>query len=432
MSEQFTPQLSDFLRDNPTINFIRYQWIDYTGILRARVVTTSHCRDLVLRSAPLPMSPVAMTSTAINEFMPDLIPTGVDLLYPDFTSLRPCLYAPGYASVMCFVSEGIGNVGFKRCPRTILRALLTRRRELEIKVGFEVEFKCLNIDGTDLEDCLKGWSTTTGLRNRCLPIIEEVVQILQQSGIEVQQFHTEGSKGMFEISTGPMLAMEATDALVYTREAIKTLFANRNIIATWHPSPQPKHSGVGAHVHLSILPATDGVSNDFLGGILSRLPALCAFSLPLDESYKRINDFMSEAGAYVAWGTENRDVPLRKIKTGHWEVRCCDGAANMYLVLATFIASGIQGIETGNGDLAWKDCLTCPSLLDEQRRALLGINKKLPTGLLESLTALEEFEWSKFGLADAATTYAKIKKHELTSLKKLNDDERRALLVRLF
>lgn len=433
MATPITPPLSvvdSFLRANPSIKFIRYQWVDYTGILRTRVLTTSHFRQLVLSSSPLAMSPVAMTATTINQFMPDLVPTGVDHIYPDLSSLRPLLYASQYAAVMCFVCEGIGKASFSRCPRTILSEIASRGKDLGIKVGFELEFRCLNPDGTSLEDCMASWSNSAAMRNRCWPIIEEIVNILTLSGIEVYQFHSEGTKGMFEISTGPLPVLEAVDAWIYARETIKTLFFKHNIIATLHPSPQAQHHGTGAHFHVSIS-ASESTCDSFLAGILDRLPALCAFALPLEVSYKRVNDFKSEAGAYVAWGTENRDVPIRKIRPGRWEVRCCDATANMYLALAGFLASGIQGAQS-SAKLVWKDCVGCPSSEDEAWRASAGIVKRLPANLSESLQALRGSDWVDLGMQSAATTFAKIKEREISTLQKMSEDDMRAIMIRNF
>ena len=377
------------------------------------------------------MSPIALTSTTTNGWMPDLVPTGIDHLHPDYSSLRPCLYAHGHAAVMCFVSEGTDNAGFSRCPRTLLYHAISMAEihGLEISVGFEIEFRCFNPDGTDIDECVGGFSTAAGLRNRCFSIIEEIVQVLEQSGIEVQQFHTEGTQGMFEISTGPRPPVEAIDAWIYTRESIKTLFWRNNIIATLHPSPATEHHGIAAQFHLSISPPNKVTAESFLAGILTRLPGLCAISLPLDESYRRVNDFESEAGAYVAWGTENRDVPIRKIRTGHWEIRCCDAAANLYLVLATFIKSGLEGLRTGM-ELEWKDFHGCPSNAEEQERVNSGIRGKLPKTLPESLNELEGYAWTGFEKAIAA--YVKIKRHELDSLRQSSYDQRRTLLLRHF
>ena len=68
-----------------------------------------------------------------------------------------------------------------------------------IKCGFEVEFICLNPDGTTLNDCMDVFSTAAGLRNPCF---QEIVLGLEAAGISVLQFHTEDNKPMFEISTG--------------------------------------------------------------------------------------------------------------------------------------------------------------------------------------------------------------------------------------
>ena len=424
--------LDSFLSRHTSIRYIRYQWVDYAGILRVRVLTISYCRRLAQSSSSLPMSPVALTSTTINQWMPDLVATGVDHIRADYSSLRPCLYAPKHASVMCFVCEGIGNVRFGRCPRTLLQTVLSTAagHGMEIKVGFEVEFRCLNLDGTDVEECMNGFSTAAGLRNHCFTIIEQVVELLEQSGIEVLQFHTEGCQGLFEISTGPLTVVEAIDTWIYTRETIKTLFSKNNLIATMHPSPRPDHHGTAAQFHLSVSTKNQASTDPFLAGILGHLPALCAFSLPLEESYKRVNDFKSEAGAYVAWGTQNRDVPIGQIRTGHWEVRCCDGTANMYLVVAAFIAAGLDGLKEGR-DLTWQDFHGVPSSANEQVRLKAGITKRLPTRLAESLKELEELDCNKLGMGQAAKTYAKIKREELSSLSTLGDNAR-ALLVRQF
>jgi glutamine synthetase len=56
----------------------------------------------------------------------------------------------------------------------------------------------------------------------------------------------------------------------------------------------------------------------------------------------------------------------------------------------------------------------------------------LPSELEESLNELEELDCNKLGMAQAAKTYAKIKREELSSLRTLRDDAKRALLVRYF
>ncbi len=46
----------------------------------------------------------------------------------------------------------------------------------------------------------------------------------------------------------------------------------------------------------------------------------------------------------MAWGTQNRETPLRRIKSGRWEIRCLDGLANMYFALSAILAAGMLGL----------------------------------------------------------------------------------------
>jgi glutamine synthetase len=428
-----TSILEPFLAAHPSIKYIRYQWIDYAGILRTRILPVAQCRRLAASSSPVAMSPVAMTAATLNEFMPDLVPTGVDLLFPDFSSLRSCHYAPGHASLMCFVSEGIGNVGFERCPRTILKKICENASEIgvEFKVGFEIEFRTFKTDGSVVEECIKGFSTAAGLRNTSFSIVENVVELLETAGIEVHQFHTEGAAGMFEISTGPMSPLQAVDAWVYTRECIKTLFARQGLLATMHPSPATEHSGVGTHFHLSMTPSTRHLADSFLAGMLAKLPALCAFALPLEESYRRVNEFRSEVGAWVAWGTQNRDVPIRKIESARWEVRCCDGAANLYLAVAAFIGSGLEGLQK-EMKLESRDFFGCPGSTTAEVLESMGIVRRLPTTLLQSLEALVPTDFQHFEMEASARMYKKIKTLEFESLRKISEKQKIHVLTRHF
>jgi len=128
-----------FFKGNPTIKFIRYQWVDYAGILRIRILPVSRCRHLLEHGSALEMSPVAITSSTITEFMPDVVPTGCDILIADFRSLKSCFYAPGHASVMCYVSEDHGGFGRERCPRTLLeRSMFAAGRGIKCRLSLFV------------------------------------------------------------------------------------------------------------------------------------------------------------------------------------------------------------------------------------------------------------------------------------------------------
>jgi glutamine synthetase len=93
-------------------------------------------------------------------------------------------------------------------------------------------------------------------------------------------------------------------------------------------------------------------------------------------------------GEWQAWGTNNKDVPVRKVRNGWFELRCIDYMSNMYLVLSSYIAAGLLGIETKE-PLVQKDCLGLPSWMSNDERQSLGIVKRLPPTSTASLMSLE-------------------------------------------
>jgi glutamine synthetase len=122
---------------------------------------------------------------------------------------------------------------------------------------------------------------------------------------------------------------------------------------------------------------SDGES--FIGGILKRLPALLAIGAPSVASYLRLIP-SSWAGPFACWGLENREAALRFITAGspNLEVKCFDGSANAYLVMAALLVAGAAGITEG---ARLPDPINVdPSTLDDV--------PMLPNALDQSLTAL--------------------------------------------
>ena len=174
--------------------------------------------------------------------------------------------------------------------------------------------------------------------------------------------------------------------------------------------------GVGAHVHISVHhsgvgkhPPSSSSSNDpsaslapaltptersFLQGLLTHLPALCAFTLPTPSSYGRVADHIFSGGTYAVWGTDNREASIRLAGgpgTYHFEVRTSDATASPYISFAAIIASGLLGV-LGGERLRMGDCPDNVSEMGEEERRKLGVDKarKLPTTIEEARKNLEE------------------------------------------
>lgn len=120
-----------------------------------------------------------------------------------------------------------------------------------------------------------------------------------------------------------------------------------------------------------------------------------------------------------------------KSPQGHWELRCCDGTANMYLVLTAYIASGVRRIESGM-TLSLKDCSGNPSHKVQEEWHGLGIQDQLPRTLRESLDVLKLCQWGGSDLQNAATRYWQIKTREMYDLGKLEEQERLRRMIRYF
>lgn len=350
--------LSDFLGSHPHVQFIRYQWVDLSGILRARCLHKTHALKLACTDQPLRCGPITLQALADNSIMPDLPRSGVHELHPDWSSLRTlgCARSAANATVMCSIIERLpqdeNRPNSSKCPRQALSEILNlaaRRWGIQFLVGFEVELVILqdNNNRKDGDPLLvplgsgPGHYCVASMREPSFQYLEECVTELISAGVSIQDFHVEGTTGQFEIALAPLPPIQAVDELVRVHDMVKTTVKKHGYIATMVPKLPQLHQGSGEHIHISLSP-TDH-EDSFLAGMLHHLPGICAVTMPFAQSYERVGRL--EAGERADWGTENRDVAVRKIEPGHWEIRCADATANMYLALATLLAAGLLGIK---------------------------------------------------------------------------------------
>ncbi|KAH7061985.1 hypothetical protein BKA63DRAFT_192552 [Paraphoma chrysanthemicola] len=245
-----------FFAQHTGVRFIRFQWIDLSGILRTRMVTRQHCEHLIESAQFLTVSVTLMLFPVSALQISKTPATGCAELRPNWASLRICMYTQAHASVMCSFYVRGADHPYSLCPHSTLEGVLHKAETAFNKtflVGFEVEFLVL----TDKYESIVGVnqittnSTTSGLRGKLLEALERIVSILEGSGITVQTVHTEGPSQL-EIATGPLPPLEAIASLVYTHETIKTVFASYDLHATMAPSVSSDGTTTGAHVHISM------------------------------------------------------------------------------------------------------------------------------------------------------------------------------------
>lgn len=426
---------AEFLANNPTILFFRLMWIDYYGITRARILTRSHISYLQQSKTPLSVSPGALNAPYVFE-RGRLPCAGAAKVHPDWASVRPCRFAPGHAQMMCYIREDYDGLFFEGDPRTILRRSISRAEYVhgrKVLVGFETEFFFLDPSSTPPTPIQNGnncWSMA-GLRGKHLEALEQIVRVLEESNVPVQQFHTENANGFFEIATSPMSPMDAVDALIYTHEAIKTIAVAHGLQATVFPKPSDVDVFAGMHAHVSITPTDE--EDAFLAGVLQLLPEISVLGMPNFDSHVRLRELSQTTGEWVSWGTEFRDVPVRKISPGHWEVRCIDGTANMYLVMGAILGAGCTGLEEKTR-LTWKDCQTSPGRMAWRMRLDHGIDTMLPKGLNNGLAILSNSAsgLKKICRRDFIDKWVYFKSREEDTCSDMSEAERKAVFLSVY
>lgn len=361
-----------FLDEYTSTQFIFVQWLDYLGQMRSRCVPIIEFTRLAKLGERIRISYGNLGTLQNDHFSPVCNPVGAIYLDLDFATLRPMQDlgpVKHTATVMAgFVDEDAKPLDL--CPRMSLQHFVQRFSEeykVEFLVGFEIEITfCKRNPPSETEtfaplDTMHAWGTFTDEQYiTSIPLMTDIMAALMSLGIGVQQMHSEAGLGQYEFVLPPLPPVHAVDTLIQSRQCISQIAATHNLRATCYPTPFPG-VGTAAHAHISFNSNTlqpDELAKldmPFMASVIDHLPSLCAFTMPQAASYGRVIDDSWTGGTWIAWGTENREAPLRKSGTSRWEVRCLDGCANMYLALAAVFAAGLLGVRNGT-EMKIKDC----------------------------------------------------------------------------
>jgi glutamine synthetase len=421
-----------FFAHNASIEYVRYQWVDYSGVLHAKVIPKAYCLSMETNDKRVSLAQnclIVPISTA-----PDCFPVGPQRweLSPDWSSLRVCHFKPNHAMVMCFLTqvEPPGGAPFEKCPRQALyRAMDAFGDETRVLIGYEIEFVLLD-EHANLASSLDrntGFASMAGLRGEGLLIMEEVCEALRKSDIAVQDFHTEIAD-QFEVVLSPEDPVRAIDALMLAQETIRSITIKHGVKASLAPRPVISGPQNGLHTHVSLNPLPKNAAS-FLQGVLENLGSLCVLGMPNFDSYVRVVE--DGAGCYISWGTENRDLPIRKIGD-RWEFRCVDATANHYLFLAALLSAGYEGMKQ-NSELRFKDCMEFQESITAVKMASYGISERMPNTLSRTIEAAKHSDamtrWLGKPLIDE---YIRLKEREVIVFQSMHDEERRRRYLRFF
>ncbi|OKL60904.1 Protein fluG [Talaromyces atroroseus] len=398
LNRPFHHPVLDQLLQNNSDSFVWIQVIDYTATLRLRMMHMSNFLELVKKERRLGLSMGTITMLQNDTLTDAGTATGQYYLVPDIASLRPNIgiESSNSLSVMTFWQDNAGNE-IEGCPRSTLRRIVNKCETelgLNLKFGFEIEIvfvkAVVNPANNETEEVPvttnHAWSSMTTDTIQVVPVLEEIVLKLKQVGIHIEQFHAESCPGQFEFVLPPERPLVAVDTLIQARQIITNIARQHGIRATLYPRPWPNAAGTASHAHFSITPTNR--EDAFLAGIMRHLVSVLAFSLPQEVSYARVAQGVWAGGEWVTWGTENREAPIRKVSSGHWELKSLDGLANPYLAMSALVAAGYLGVAE-NLELTHKDCHDDAALMTPAQRKELGITTPLAKTLDQSLQALQ-------------------------------------------
>ncbi len=191
----------------------------------------------------------------------------------------------------------------------------------------------------------------------------EMVLVLESLGISVEaQHHEVATAGQAEIDMRFKPLLEMGDQLMWFKYVLKNVANRHGHTVTFMPKPIFEDNGTGMHTHISIwkegnpIFAGDryaGLSQDALhgiGGILKHCRALCAFTNPTTNSYKRLVPGF-EAPVNLAYSSRNRSAAVRipmyspSPKAKRIEFRTPDPSCNGYIAFSALLMAVIDGIE---------------------------------------------------------------------------------------
>jgi glutamine synthetase len=251
------------------------------------------------------------------------------------------------------------------CSRGALGRVEDRLTDAAITtvVGHEMEFVLVGPDGGILPSHMWAQYGLAGVLE-FEGFVHDVTDAAISSGVSIEQFHPEYGLNQFEISLAPLSPVAAADQLVLMRIIIGRVARRYGMRVSLSPVPFAGSVGSGSHQHFSMTRDGDplfsggsGVAGmtpegeSAVAGVLAGLPEAQGILCGSILSGLRMQPGQW-SGAYVCWGTENREAAVRFLVGGpsnprgaNVEVKVIDPSANPYFASAAILGLGLDGIE---------------------------------------------------------------------------------------
>ena len=312
-------------------------------------------------------------------------------------------------------------------PRNVLKGQIAKAADLglQMKTGVECEFFLISPDGSTIADGadtqVKPCYDQQALMRR-YDVITEICDSMLALGWSPYQNDHEDANGQFEMNWLYDDALITADRHAFFKYMAKSIAEKHGLRATFMPKPFVHLTGNGCHMHVSlwkgeanVFEGADGhltpMGLNFIGGVINSAEALAAFLNPTVNSYKRINAPRTMSGATwspnsVTWTGNNRTHMIRVPEGDRFELRLADGSTNPYLMPASVLAAGLDGLAEKRDPGSRLDI----NMYTDGHT--VGDVKKLPLNLLDALRALESSTVLGEALGELVPAYLKLKTAE--------------------
>ena len=410
------------------IKYFLISFVDLFGVLRSKLVPAHAIKDMQVNGAGF---------AGFAAWL-DMTPADSDMFaIPDPDSL---IQLPWNKEVGWLASDlWMNGKPVDASPRVMLKKQIKKLSELgySMKSGVECEYFLISPDGNTIADNRDTQSKPcydqSSLMRR-YELIKEICDCMIEMGWGPYQNDHEDANGQFEMNWDYSDCLKTADRHTFFKFMVKTISEKHDLRATFMPKPFENLTGNGCHAHISLWKGKKNIFLDkhdklglsktaynFLGGIMKHASSLSTFFNPTINSYRRINAAPTKSGATwspssISYTGNNRTHMIRVPDPGRFELRLMDGSANPYLLQASVLAAGMEGLSKRINP---GKPLFCNMYEDYKKYPNLS---KLPNELKDSLDKIENNkEMNKAFGKEVIKSYVKLRTSEL---KDFNDNEK--------
>ena len=410
------------------IKYFLISFVDLFGVLRSKLVPARAIKDMQVNGAGF---------AGFAAWL-DMTPADSDMFaIPDPDSL---IQLPWNKEVGWLASDlWMNGKPVDASPRVMLKKQIKKLSELgySMKSGVECEYFLISPDGNTIADNRDTQSKPcydqSSLMRR-YELIKEICDCMIEMGWGPYQNDHEDANGQFEMNWDYSDCLKTADRHTFFKFMVKTIAEKHDLRATFMPKPFENLTGNGCHAHISLWKGKKNIFLDkhdklglsktaynFLGGIMKHASSLSTFFNPTINSYRRINAAPTKSGATwspssISYTGNNRTHMIRVPDPGRFVLRLMDGSANPYLLQASVLAAGIEGLSKRINP---GKPLFCNMYEDYKKYPNLS---KLPNELKDSLDKIENNkEMNKAFGKEVIKSYVKLRTSEL---KDFNDNEK--------